>query len=562
MSLSRYDRQDIFRDYVYLYYGNYLKYRDKNSDQEIKDYFDQFKGKITKTAYQTKSIPLKTLRNFENFLNTYFNPYKKGGTLEYKTGALTEEAKAIIDNYVLKTIRTKTPDAYFDSALRGYSHSQADPAAKASAKAIAETQYHYRQTIERRLQDIKTIVNNMSGAQSVNIIQASAAYENICRIWKEVQKDFVSSKKGVNWDRLYMENVNDANRPHQELIDEINKFYSTYVIDGSANITGKVGELVLAALGLAYEHGVENLETLLDEQLLTRVIGDKPGQTGIQTLITKNGKPQLRQAPYTDAQYAQRRNKTQIERYGDGVFNANTSQGKTDIVIKLADEDIKVSVKNYNLSNKNNMLTFVGGANLEDLTSRESKFITHYLNITQAHPQANIEKHPEYVTKNNKNELNKQPSLNTLQEIHNTMRMFIMSQSIIGGMFRKTKNADGTYSTGYEMVDLVIVNDNTTGRFRVYYPQNIIKRVADAIGSLKIMDNITHDINNAELAIDQQGYPENATFRYDPGAWHDTPWESDYGLTRRNYLYEQMHKIKIKTQIKARIFKEFFDKKI
>jgi hypothetical protein len=40
MSLSRYDRQDIFRDYVYLYYGNYLKYRDKNSDQEIKYYFD------------------------------------------------------------------------------------------------------------------------------------------------------------------------------------------------------------------------------------------------------------------------------------------------------------------------------------------------------------------------------------------------------------------------------------------------------------------------------------------------------------------------------------------
>jgi RecJ-like exonuclease len=63
------------------------------------------------------------LRNFENFLNTYFNPYKKGGTLEYKTGALTKEAKEIIDNYVLKTIRTKTPDAYFDSALRGYSRS-------------------------------------------------------------------------------------------------------------------------------------------------------------------------------------------------------------------------------------------------------------------------------------------------------------------------------------------------------------------------------------------------------------------------------------------------------
>ena len=111
------------------------------------------------------------------------------------------------------------------------------------------------------------------------------------------------------------------------------------------------------------------------------------------------------------------------------------------------------------------------------------------------------------------------------------MRQLIFARGLAGGVISNSLNNN-------DEANLFIINDNSTGRFRVYFVQDLINKVMENY-SLARINSSTKDSKNG---IDIDGYPESLSYKYEINGWEK--WPQD-GKARMKHLYAQLAKQKI-----------------
>lgn len=131
-------------------------------------------------------------------------------------------------------------------------------------------------------------------------------------------------------------------------------------------------------------------------------------------------------------------------------------QGKIDIFVDLNGEKVGASLKNYNLSSTNtafNYITLVSNTNLlYILQDLGSIFVNHYLNLNAQHRTA-------------RNNVREKIDESKRKESLDALRAIILAKGLTGNMYKRNS------------ADLFILNDNQTGKTRVYSMRGLIDKI-------------------------------------------------------------------------------------
>jgi hypothetical protein len=149
-------------------------------------------------------------------------------------------------------------------------------------------------------------------------------------------------------------------------------------------------------------------------------------------------------------------------------------------------------VKNYNLSNpKFNDIGLLSGVGLLALLNQEARFVNHWLNISPLRIGG---------PKNS----NQDAPTNLKNKVDEDMKLVIAYRALAGG---RTTGRDNKHSL---MAKIFIINDNSTGKFKVFRISDILNNISNNLDMLHIttqpdlfsMKNIWEgeDSNNADNA--------------------------------------------------------------
>lgn len=130
-------------------------------------------------------------------------------------------------------------------------------------------------------------------------------------------------------------------------------------------------------------------------------------------------------------------------------------QGKIDVFVQLNGTKMGASLKNYNLSSNTpfNYISLVSGTNLlYVLQDLGSIFVNHYLNLNAQH---------RAVRNNTREKIDELKR----KESQDALRAIILAKGLTGNMYKRNS------------ADLFILNDNQTGKTRVYSMRELIDKI-------------------------------------------------------------------------------------
>lgn len=334
------------------------------------------------------------------------------------------------------------------------------------------------------------------------INQFESQYDTIIKdLVANVDGENVQTAAGKTHKRFNLEGQNAAFVDElQTLVDETRRFTTQYV-------NGLLAEYIPIITQQVYSQLVNNtLDKVLDMAFTPELLGGHVGNT-------RSRKGLLSTKVITKAGTAINQHTEAI--IGDIKAKFGSTQNKVDIQLTLPDSTkVNASVKNIKKGDKN--FNVLNGTSILEFLQNYETFTNHYLNITACHPY----------------EVGLTSGL--LQQAHDTAKLTIALHALTGGSWGESAAYKGTFTKDAQ-ADMLIVNQRgaTTGQFKVYYMQDILKRLSD----------------NLNL-IDVSGF--NHVRR-----WHNewiggpTP---DYvkGFRRIADLLKQLHIQKLKVQLSTR----------
>lgn len=141
-------------------------------------------------------------------------------------------------------------------------------------------------------------------------------------------------------------------------------------------------------------------------------------------------------------------------------FSAHETQDKVDVEIEIKGLKVPASIKNYNLQDTYMVkdVRLLSGRSVLALVQDYDIFLNHYLNIVSDHPD-------------------EEPNGIDLTQAHEAMKLTILLKALEGGVFS---------NKGYtDKAELFIINDNSQGKFKVYYISDILDEVSKKLEYLK-----------------------------------------------------------------------------
>lgn len=212
-------------------------------------------------------------------------------------------------------------------------------------------------------------------------------------------------------------------------------------------------------------------------------------------------------------------NKTGSYKLNDNIYQSTVaSQNKIDVILKWNEKKVNVSAKNLNMldTNVNPYVHLVNQSSLLALmTSMNPAFVNHYVNMISAH-------------KYTKNKLIQLQDIPEYQQVKQLLKLSLLISAFTG--YKKDTSKATTF----------IVNDNRTGRVKIYDISSLVKRIYE----MNYTDNKTVLIEPAiENIILKNRYVEGKGEAY---------------KNRIGMLLSQLHGYKISVKFKKVALTEFY----
>ena len=312
----------------------------------------------------------------------------------------------------------------------------------------------------------------------------------------ELEKEEIHNKLGQIYTRTKMQGgkifMTEGLIPLlNEVIKRINKANAAYY-------TGLAGEMYVALVTkIGSNKAITEVNKLLAD-FSTGLVDNNLGLVGQNTTYSAMNKQAFAVSGKTNDNYF-----TSFD--GKNSISLKATQDKVDVVITLDNgELLNASVKNYNLSDPLKNITLLSGTNMLKYLSAYQTFVNHYLNIVS---QSLSEPRNE-----SDRSFREQIPQSLIIEANKTLLLTLTLKALAGGVEKLSLDQSGFIKN--DMAEVFILNDNSTGQFKVFFIEDIINKIG--LNYSKIIDY-----------IDMDNFSEN--FR--PGMY----WITQYKNGVRNY---------------------------
>lgn len=466
-------------NYIHLDYGNYLKYSLKTreeADGEItppntEEIFNEQISNMRKRIKARKNRLNINKQEIEDQLNYYYDATKMGKDEKLNNGITKEDLNKMrksIEGFLGEKLNNVTIDentlssqvvkgnfkASILQAKEGYTK---DLLKELSQINVNEESSINRATVQNRINTLIEIRERLIRHDAINSENLINTINSLVKEWEMLKIELI----GTNIRRLQI-NQNDKQK---KFIRDLNDLISEF-LTGSSTIHGEYAEAVVVGINYlanARAQGeTHNLIKGLSDALQTNVKGQERSGKGLQALRFDSDFVDLDQVidgTIYDSKYSA------TDALGN-KFSSNITQDKVDVEIDIGDLKIPASVKNINLKNKISDIHLLEGRSVLALVQDYSTFVNHYLNVIAEHS-------------------NGEPSNDLIDKATETMKLTILLKALEGGVF--SQSTDGQIGRS-QKADLFIINDNSIGRFKVYYIDDILDRIENHLNLIKTGD--------------------------------------------------------------------------
>lgn len=333
-------------------------------------------------------------------------------------------------------------------------------------------------TILKRVQALMQIRNGIKNKEDWTVLNGKIndILHNLSDIIRQGNRGVVGQLRQVIDEGISYENVSLNNQmlslvsessgeATRSLVAQVNAVLKDYASVPAINLQkGNLFELALAAVpAVARIRAGESVESAMKD-FESAVVGGSRTKVKIDlSQFTEN-------LNYSDLQfkgYATSATYKTIISYG-------ASQDKIDVNLQWDSSVLPVSAKNVNLSSKSGVHVVSGTSLLYLLQDENHDFVNHYLNAVAIH--------------------NDSGTPNGLQEAHELAKITVLYKAISGD------------TLGREKATVFIVNDNRTGKVRIFDIRNLVLKAMENIDTYTIITSNGSDMNNIQL----------------PNDWHDS----------------------------------------
>ena len=447
-------------DYIHYTAYGYLAFGTSPMTSNKKNYKMDFKS-AKKIQQQKNQTSLKALRQvtltqterqeIENQLESLMKPSGNKEEQDF-TNRLWEDLKTIFSqefNTAILDIQRETAQI-----SKITSQSVANQVKKIQDKNRTEKGWVGAKTILDRVSIFNSIINNLSSSTSYK----EKLQEQLKKIYTEIEKmmgiaEGAISKTGYPALQKLMPvklkngKTNTFNWiSAQNTVAEINKMVK--LVNGVVNVAkGTLFQMMIAVSPLiGKNYSMEQLQ-----QAIQTVIG---GEKSSVTFDSRIFSDKINMKNILSKGYRQKN-----QYLYESVLE---SQNKIDVILTWNDKKLNVSAKNLNFSGKDASpyVHLVSGASLLALISTmDTNFVNHYLNLFSLH-RRNVYKENGYEEKID-------TRFKYLPQAHAAKT--IVAESLLISAFIGYKQED--------KANIFIVNDNTTGRVKVYNIIDLIERL-------------------------------------------------------------------------------------
>ena len=447
----------------YIHYNsiNYLKYglsqNDKDQRPNIEAVFNEQIKNLHNLAKFKKDE--NYVKEIQTQLNYYFDTTKKNETLknELSSEDIDNMKKAIL-NFLGEKMNNINID---EKTLKGH---KINNDFKVEKNEVTKDIYErlsllaskdklapkgQRVTVKKLSERIKIILELRQKVKNENIIQT---LNNLIAQWQIFKEENKS---------LFI-NYSVALKPQgQKFINDLNNFISQF-LGSNTGLAGEYAEAIVVATNYLVNATTNKTIENIEKALKKGIKGTERSKKGLDVSLFSKEFVDLEKVVNGSIYH-----KVEGKDGFDNYYIINVTQDKVDAVITFDGLDIPTSIKNYDLSNiQFKDIHFLKGRSVLALTQEFTTFINHYLNIVGTEPKMSAH------------------YLNRAQEI---MKLTIFLKAIQGSVFSDKGKT--------QAAELLIINDNSKGEFKVYTINQILSRVEHEINLLKTgdLDNIPKD---------------------------------------------------------------------
>lgn len=458
-------------DYVHLtaagYYHHGTKRYNENSSNyyQVPKIFESQRNKIKKQMYTKKQKQLlsdKEQQELSMALELLMRPGRDNAQKE-QLDKIWEKLVQQLDkrfNNNLGQIKRNCANIFSDSVLAN--HSDILKTIEIKSKNGQQKKSIYLQTILKRIKIIEKLMADSQNSFQVKKLkkQINQIYKNLSIVSNLSQESLRSTQYKLDENNkitIISPDINISNlllteQQYDGVVTALNKIIAR--ANGSSNLQkGTLFEYMIAAAPIVCKKTtVDNVQ-----EILKSVVGDESTSVKIDT--SKFFKGVKLENILKGYSYS----------VNDNLYVANSaSQDKVDVKMQWNGKEIPISAKNVNIQS-GRYIHLVSGASLLAMTANLNQdYMNHFLNIVAQH---NFSKDTMTI----------QPIL--LNEAHTSLKEILMLQALQG------------YKTGSQKADFFVVNDNTTGRVKIF---SIAQLVLDAIGKINSFIEVIANNNPIE----------------------------------------------------------------
>lgn len=494
-------------DYIHFRYKNYIKYGttiDRSSppaNDVIKRHQELLRRFVNS---RTKKSKQSIKQHLENQLNFFFGAKGSIESLGYDAQE-QQQIQQIITTIFQSAMQNLKPGMALQgidwntlSAWSGLTPVQPLVSSNAGALGKKDT-YTWTTAIESRLHSLANEINRFKNGAKDSTLTAGDVqkveqlFKQYSQLKSEIERQ--ASKDSISGRRKFQLS---GNQVHQSFIKDLNLMINGIKSARLIELQGYLGEYIPAIT----QYVLENYTKMNTAQLLNNFASN------IKVIGNQRTTRLLDPSKFVGGS-----NFTNAFDVGGINVKAQGKQDKIDLILNIPNgQQINVSAKNVNLKSPFG-INILSGSSLLKMLQDYPTFANHYANITAKHTASD----------------DSRPTADILSKAHNAMRMTIGAYALAGGMYGADKN--NNFIGHSKKAEILLINDNSTGRFKVYFISDIISKLINNIELLDIEGYNNPSWSNNWVVSDRGGKDVNAGFR------------------RSMKVVAQMHNVKMKVSL-------------
>lgn len=453
--------------YVHWRYQNYLDYGLRMSKWGEK--LSTPVSPIMKMQAQKKKIMIEAKKVYKhskdiklpakditNYLNFFYNPKDKKsdntvpGLTQDQIDTILEavtkyHGKDLVNKQVSRTLQVTNQNVNYNGAKDFYEsldgNTQAELLALGRYINRAVKQRRRSTVLDKYMKNLEGIYNrigqNMQNNASVKTI------EDLIKAWKNIQNASVG-KKSIKIDDI---NINSAS-----FFSQLKQFYQDMT---AAEVASQVQGYLAQSVVICQNHVLENKSQNVTADMLLQVL---QGAAAQPSKSRKGVSAQFLDTRYADLKQIHANSKRKLD-VGQGSFSAHLTEDKVDLTLTIDNINVPISLKNYNMQSPGSV-HLLSGSSVLGLTQEYVSFLNHFLNIYPDR-QGGVE----------------DATAAEKAEAKQAMQLTILYKALVGGVY----TAGGKTATA----ELFVVNDNSKGKYRVYYMKDLIDAAVNNLASVQ-----------------------------------------------------------------------------